>query len=68
MKTPKEAKIEAVRSWLRNHVEPQRQFDGVSSYTMATSIIELIDETEELHSIRQQEMSLEEATAYKEEA
>lgn len=54
MTTLQEAKVNAVRNWLRNHVEPQRQHDGMSSWAMAVSIVELIDEQD----IIQQELDI----------
>ena len=54
MTTLQEAKVEQVRNWLRDHVMPQKQYQGMSAWAMAVSLVELMDEQD----IIQQELDI----------
>ena len=57
----REAKVEAVSRWLKNHVVPQDAYDGMTSFAMAESLLKLIDKTVIEQAEKMHEMSLEEA-------
>ena len=56
--TLKEKKINSVRNWLRDHVVPQAKFDGMTTYAMAVSLVELMENVEIDEQVRFNELNV----------
>ena len=46
MDSLKEAKVQAVSRWLKNHVVPQDAYDGMTSFAMAASLLDVVEGVE----------------------